>query len=650
MQLSGNMRFMLTCVLAALIALPATAQSPEEQDYYRIETVPIPQETILEVGGMTFLPDGRLAVATRRGEVWLIDNPTMSNGGLPHFHRFAHGLHEALGLAWYNNNLYTTQRSELTRLVDANGDAKADRYEVVYSWPLEGNYHEYSYGPLIRPDGAMIVALNLGWIGFGASQSLWRGWMLSITPDGAMTPIATGMRSPAGMGLTADGALFYAENQGDWVGSGYITHVETGDFVGNPAGLRWTSRSESPLALEPDDVPDTGQPLFEIAKSLPDLKPPAVWFPHTILGISTSDIVPDTTSGAFGPFSNQLFVGDQGHSKIARVNLEMVDGVYQGAAFPFREGFESGVLRMAWDPEGGMMVGMTSRGWGSTGKAPYGLQRLVWTGRTPFEIHELKAMPDGFTATFTKPVDIASAANPDAYAIESFTYKYHSSYGSPPINIRTHSVQAAVVAEDGMSVRLVLNSLREGYIYQVALGGVRSQGSVPLLHDTGYYTLNRIPQGAKLAVDRSDEADLSEQAGEEATAMPASWSNEADHRLMVGTLPNLLFDKDILTVGQGSKVALTFDNNDDMLHNLVVAHSDSVDAIAMAAMQLGLRGHELAYVPESDAVLAHTGLLEPGTSETIYFQAPEVPGTYAFVCTFPGHAATMRGILRVVES
>ena len=368
-------------VLSLTVAFPGLTQVPQESDYYRIDTVPIPQDVVLEVGGMSFTPDGRLGVATRRGELWLIDDPVMAGSSPPHFQRFAYGLHEALGLAWHNGAFYTAQRGELTRLVDTNGDATADHYKTVYAWPLEGNYHEYSYGPLILKDGSMVVALNLGWIGYGASLSKWRGWMLSIDGDGQMTPIATGMRSPAGMGTNVEGELFYAENQGDWVGSGYITHVETGDFVGNPAGLRWTDEPDSPLSLKPEDIPDTGRPLFEIAKEIDALKPPAVWFPHTILGISTSDILPDTTGGRFGPFEGQLFVGDQGHSKIARVYLEKVQGVYQGAAIAFREGFASGVLRMAWDPEGGMMVGQTSRGWAATGGRPYALQRLVWTGK-----------------------------------------------------------------------------------------------------------------------------------------------------------------------------------------------------------------------------------------------------------------------------
>ena len=71
----------------------------KEAEYYRMSTVAPPEGVVLEVGGLETMPDGRLAVATRRGDVWLIENPASANGGQPHFSRFAQGLHEALGLA-----------------------------------------------------------------------------------------------------------------------------------------------------------------------------------------------------------------------------------------------------------------------------------------------------------------------------------------------------------------------------------------------------------------------------------------------------------------------------------------------------------------------------------------------------------------------
>ena len=651
------------CLLAALFlilstAAPAAAQTTAtESDYYRIVTLPIPEDVILEVGGLDVLPDGQLAVSTRRGDIWLIKNPTMEGPARPEFKRFAHGLHEALGVAYRDGVIYTAQRSELTRLRDLDGDGVADRYETVYSWPLEGNYHEYSFGPLIKPDGTMIVTLNLAWVGYGASLSKWRGWMLEITPEGEMTPIATGMRSPAGFGFNMDGDVFYGENQGDWIGSGYITHVEKGDFVGNPAGLRWTDEPGSPLSIKPEDIPDSGRPMVEVAEEVDELKLPAVWLPHTLMGVSTSDILADTTKGLFGPFAGQVFVGDQGQSRVMRVAMEKVNGVWQGAAFPFREGFQSGVLRMVWGKDGSMFVGMTSRGWGSTGRDPYGLQRLEWTGRMPFEVKTVEARPDGFELTFTKPVDRAIASDPASYHVTGFTYQYHSTYGSPITNQETAPVRAVEVSDDGLKARIAVDGLRRGYIHELKLTSIRSDEGNPLLHDVAYYTLNEIPSGANMTVaapakpassTAEESADSAVMRPKRLTEMPADWTDGPDATITIGTQPGLQFDLPSFDIKAGSKLKLVFNNNDDMMHNVVVVEPGTADDVGMKAIGLGLEGPNRDYVPSMEEVLFHTALLEPGTMEAIYFTVPSEPGEYPYICSFPGHSFTMRGIMRVV--
>lgn len=651
----------------------------KEEDYYQLSTLPIPEHVVLEAGGLASLPDGKLAVSTRRGEVWLISNPSMAGNSRPHFQRFAHGLHEPLGLAYHDGAFYLTQRGELTRLQDSNGDGKADLYESVYSWPLSGNYHEYAYGPVIEPDGRMLVTLNLGWVGRGNSPVPWRGWLLRITPDGEMTPVAAGLRSPAGFARLSSGDVFYSENQGDWVGSGRMTHLRPGDFAGNPAGLTWASLPGSPVKLTAADIPDTGEPLYEVAKRVPGLKPPAIWFPHGILGISTSAILEDTTDGRFGPFAGQLFVADQGQSKIMRVDLEQVNGEYQGAAFPFREGFSSGLLRLVWGKDGALFGGMTSRGWGSTGQEPYGLQRLEWTGRMPFEIKTMRARPDGFELEFTEPVD-AAAANPALYAITGFTYKYHHNYGSPVINQEPCPVRRVVVAEDGRKVRLVVNNLRKGYIHELKVDGLRSAENKSLLHGVAYYTLNNLPAGESLPVEAQASPSSTDQhaapmaaAGGQApakdkatpaepsdasispaapakhqTTMPASWK-APDQQITIGTRPGLKFSQELIEVKAGSKIQLTFTNDDDMLHNFVLVEPGTAVEVGTQAMQLGLDGQRLNYVPETNKVLYHTPVLQPGTAEAIYFTAPSTPGEYTFVCTVPGHFYVMQGKLRVVK-
>ncbi len=643
------MRYFI-CALASMFVLPVLGQQPSsEAAFYAIDKIKIPEDIILEVGGLAFDDRGNLGVTTRRGELWLIKNPTSSN---PIFKRFAHGMHEPLGLAYRNGSFYCAQRGELTKLTDKNGDDIADVYKTIYKWPLEGNYHEYSYGPVFTPEGDMLVTLNLAWIGRGASLSKWRGWMLKIAEDGKMEPIATGMRSPAGFGFNASGDIFYTENQGDWVGSGRMTHVEKGDFVGNPEGLKWTHLPESPLTLKFEDIDNSkGLTLYEYSKEEPAVKPPSVWFPHTLMGISTSDIT--VFKGSFGPFGGQLLVGDQGHSKIMRVFQEKVNGVYQGICFPFVEGFSSGVLRMEWAPDDkSLYVGMTSRGWASTGPEMFALEKLTWSGKVPFEMKKVEVQQDGFRITFTEPVDPVTAPQVNSYAITDFTYKYHQTYGSPVTNQQKRTINSIAVADDGMSVRLTIDKFRPGYIYEIKAPGVKSATGKDLLHNFGYYTLNEIPGGGTI-VQTDSEASVSEATAEaealtkRVNEMPASWNNKADVTLTIGTEPGLKFDTRLLIVEAGQKVKLVFDNNDDMLHNFVIVNPNKADAIGQAALDLGLEGQELGYIPTNDDVLFHTDLLQPGTSETIYFVAPEKPGNYQFVCTFPGHHLVMRGVLKV---
>jgi len=628
----------------------AQSSAPSESDYYPITSMNVPEGIILEAGGIAFNDEGQLAVTTRRGEVWIISDPESDH---PQFKRFGQGLHEPLGIAYRNGAYYIAQRGELTMLRDRNGNGIADIYKTIYRWPLTGNYHEYSYGPKFLPDGDMIVTLNLSWIGYGASLTDWRGWMLRITEEGEMTPIATGLRSPLGFGLNAEGDIFYTENQGDWIGSGWMTHLETGDFAGHPEGLRWTHLPESPLDLAFEDIDDSeGLTLFEQSKNIPELKNPAVWFPHTIMGISTADILLIENDDQVGPFSGQMLVGDQGHSKIMRVFQEKVNGEYQGAVFGFREGFSSGVIKLAWGPDDDLYAGMTSRGWGSTGREPFGIDRMSWNGEIPFEIHSIQAESNGFTISFTKPLDHNTAMDINSFQVTDFTYEYDSSYGSPVINRENKTITRLGTGEDMQSVRLYVDGLREGYINEIRAEGILSEEGTGILHPVGYYTLNNIPEGDRSAVaegvgvERPDE-DASESLSKKVTEMPSEWVDGPDRRINLGTEAGLRFDQDLITVHAGSRVALTLTNSDDMFHNVVIVEPDAANPVGVAAMNLGLDADALEYIPRMDEVLYHSSMLGPGQTETIYFVVPEEPGDYEFVCTFPGHHISMRGIFRV---
>lgn len=508
-----------------LLCLQTRAQeSPKEEDFYKIVTLPVPEGVLLEVGGVEMLPNGSVALATRRGDVWIIDNPTSVK---PYFRKFASGLHEVLGLLYKDGSLYCAQRGELTKLTDSNGDGRADKYETVHAWEVSGHYHEYSFGPKLASDGKFFVSGNVAFGDIewwrGESRAKTRGTIFKVSEDGQLELFAAGVRSPAGLGMV-DNELFYTDNQGDWFGSGGVWHVQKGKFYGNPASLRWKEvadlvgftedefykerdvrrvRDAGGNILKPENVVDeVPQTFYELKAKFPGVQPPAVWLPHGILGISNSEILVDNTKGDFGPFSGQLFVGDQGQSKIMRVYLEKINGEYQGAAWDFRSGFQSGVLRMVFAPDGSMFVGETNRGWGSAGDANQGFQRLLWNGKLPFEMLTCKAMPDGFEIEFTMPVDRKSAENLNSYAVRSFLYKHHPVYGSPPVNEKDLKVKGVRLSEDRKTLRVVIDGLRPYYIHELSLDGIRAeQSSWSLVHPTVYYTLNAIPEGAKLAAN-----------------------------------------------------------------------------------------------------------------------------------------------------
>ena len=185
---------------------------------------------------------------------------------------------------------------------------------------------------------------------------------------------------------------------------------------------------------------------------------------------------------------------DQSYSTVMRCYLEKIQGHYQGACFPFLEGFQSGSLALEMTDNGKLFVGGTNRGWGSRGRLPFAVERVDWTGKVPFEIHEMRAKPDGFELTFTDAVDRASVEDPSSYQLSSYTYIYQSSYGSPEVDHTKPTISRAATGSDGKSVRLFIDGLQEGHVHELHCEGVRSAGGLPLLHHQAYYTLNYLPQ------------------------------------------------------------------------------------------------------------------------------------------------------------
>jgi len=488
-----------TLIPLITIALTASCFSEEvgerwgtadrEREYYRLVDLPIPKGLVVEAGAFADLPDGRIAVGTRHGDVFFVSGVDTVNPR-PEFQLFAAGLDEIFGLDWKDGSLYVTHSAEITRVTDTDEDGKADRYDVVSDAWGYGTYHEYAFGSKFDPEGNMFVALGLS--SSYRSEELFRGWIFKVTPEGKSIPYASGVRSPGGMGFNEQGALFYIESQGPWNAACSLKFVKEGGFMGHPVSFNWY-----PYAPEMGKVPiepESGSTVLAESQKIEELDPYAVVFPYIRMGRSISGFTKDQTGGTFGPFENQIFLGDYTQSLIMRATTEQVNGIWQGACYPFREELSTGILNVHFTPEGRLIAGGTNRGWPVRGLKPYSLERLEWTGKMPFEMERIEITSDGFTIKFTKPVDLETASDPQTYQLSTFTHPYHQGYGGAEIDQTALKTTKAEVSKDGLTVTLTLDQLVKGHVHEFNLDALRDRSGETLVHSFAFYTVNEIPE------------------------------------------------------------------------------------------------------------------------------------------------------------
>lgn len=489
-------------MLAALLManLPAEVSAAGSNPAYTVTPYVLPDGVKLEASGLAVLPDGRLAVSVRKGEIWILDHPEAdpTDAKAVGYRLYASGLHEPLGLLWHDGALYTVQRSELTKIRDTDGDGVADEYlAVAKGWGVSGNYHEYAYGPVLDREGNFWITLNASMgapvklAGHRMQEKHWRGWAVSVSPDGKLSPMSAGLRSPCGIAVNGEGDVFCTDQQGNWWSTNPLLHLRKGAFFGHADSLPDAQLPGSPVA-DPGKLPQ-GITVVEASRQVKGFALPAVWFPYVKAGQSPTGLVCDLTAGKFGPFENQMFVGEFVLSGVNRVFLEKVGGEYQGAVFRFQDGLQSAALSLAFLKDGSLLVGESNRGWNSQGTRSFGLERIKWTGQTPFEIQKMEAQADGFRVMFTDEVDPSTASALNSYQMSSYTYLYHQKYGGDEVETKPVVISKVTLEPGAKSVLLKCEGLREGYVHELVIPGVRSKNGAQLSHAEGYYTLNRIP-------------------------------------------------------------------------------------------------------------------------------------------------------------
>ena len=431
-----------------------------------------------KVGGLDVLADGRLIISLwdEEGGIYIIDNLGAEDASDITYKKIAQGLAEPLGVKVVGDRIFVMQKQEMTELVDTNGDDIIDEYRThCDDWGASNNFHEFSFG-LAEKDGYLYANLSTGIQPGGAGvvdQPRDRGSCIKVSvADGSMSKVATGLRTPNGIGVGYGGDIYIADNQGDWLPSSKILHVQEGDWFGSRAV----------------DFEGTAQ-LKE--------KPPVVWLPQDEIGNSP------TTPLAInvGPYKNQMIHGEVTHGGVKRVFVEEINGELQGCVFRFIQGLEAGVNRLAWSADGKTLYagGIGNPGnWQQSGKKWFGLQQMTYNNECTFEMLAIRAMSNGVEIELTEPLKEGDGWSPEDYEIVQWRYEPTADYGGPKLDEQILNVKSASVFDSGKKVFLELDGMKEGHVIYVRIKNhFVSELNHSLWSTEGWYTMNQIPQGKK---------------------------------------------------------------------------------------------------------------------------------------------------------
>ncbi len=429
-----------------------------------------------KVGGIDFKSDGKMVVSTwdAAGSVYLVDHAESGDSTKMKAKRIAFGLAEPLGVKVVNDTIYVMQKHEMTRLIDKNGDDIIDEYQTLCDdWKVSSNFHEFGFG-LAYKDGyfyaTLATAINPG----GAStqpQIPDRGKVIKVNKNtGELSFVASGLRTPNGIGIGYKGDLFVADNQGDWLPSSKIVHVRDGAWFG--------SRS-----VDPEGTKDKKEDL------------PVVWLPQDEIGNSPSTPL----ALDLGPYKGQMIHGEVTHGGIKRVFVEEINGQLQGCVFRFIQGLEAGINRIAWGPDGALYAGGIGNpgNWGQTGKLSYGLQRLVFNGKPTFEMLAVRAKTNGMEIEFTQPLKEGDGWNTAFYEVKQWYYKPTIEYGGPKLDEKNLVVKSATVSDDRKKVFLEFDGHQDNHMIYIRLKKhFVSETDRSIWSTEAWYTMNVVPKNS----------------------------------------------------------------------------------------------------------------------------------------------------------
>jgi len=412
--------------------------------------LPNPWKRNVRVADIAFYTDGRAAVVTFEGDVWILENIDAKLKKLS-WKRYASGLYEPMSIGIHENLIYVFGKEGIVRLHDLNDDGAADFYENFSPRILQSmDSREWPADMKIAADGTVFIAKGGGAIpptspsmldkrnGF-QSASFQAGTIVKLSPDGERAEIlATGLRAPY-MGYHPErGLVSVSDQQGNYVPATPLYLMDEGDYFGVLSAIH-----------HKDNLP---------------IKRPLTWIPHSVDRSSTSQV---WIGDKMGPLSQSMVHFSFGRPGLFSVVIDSTAKVKQGGVSYIEANYDVPVLKGVVHPRDGQLYVGGFNLWGSNAKGVSALRRLRYTGKAANLPIGVRIGQQGLILSFSRKLDRQMAEDAGNFQIKRWNYERTEKYGSGHFKLNGEPgeevlpIRSTHLSKDGKSVFIVVPDMKE---------------------------------------------------------------------------------------------------------------------------------------------------------------------------------------------
>ena len=430
-------------------------------------TLPVanPWGSWMRLSALDFFSDGRIAVSTLSGDVWIV-TPSSADPDQLSWSRFANGMYEPLGLKIVDDTVYVRCRDRIVRLRDVNADGEADFYESFYNEPGEigTGYHSFIFELQTDRAGNFYYSKS-------GRKSPHKAAVVRLSPDGRKSEVIAGdMRHPNGMGVGGPK---------DWI---TVSDNPSGYAIYNGFSL----------------VREGASFGYEQPRNAPML----MALPATADSSSTGQAWSDAKR--WGPLGGSVVHTSYSHSSMFYVMIQDVPPYPNGFAIRLPFSFKAGLLRSRIHPLDGQVYTVGLKGWDTNAEFDGCLYRVRYTGEPSHLIQNVRATRTGVTFAFSCEIDPASIQAGSITASREKEQKEHKGESEPVAlgrvaleNARTLTVEVPRIEEEKVEHRTVKDPRTGAVTVEVRTPivftmNLKAADGTPL-RQTVFATLNSLP-------------------------------------------------------------------------------------------------------------------------------------------------------------